>query len=116
MDAAVLFASLPVKDFPSARAWYERFFARPADVVAHDHEVMWRVTDRAWLYIVLDVARSGTGTVAIAVPDIETETSALTRRGIPTGPINNEGDAGRKSIVLDPDGNSIALLEVNQRE
>ena len=55
VDADVLFASLPVKDFPSARAWYERFFGRPADVVAHDHEVMWRVTDGAWLYIVLDV-------------------------------------------------------------
>ena len=115
MDVAVLFASVPVKDFPSARAWYERFFGRPADVVAHEHEVMWHVTDGAWLYIVLNAPHAGTGTVAIAVPDIEAETSALARRGIQTGPINNEGEAGRKSIVLDPDGNSIAILEVSDR-
>jgi predicted enzyme related to lactoylglutathione lyase len=115
MAAKVLFASLPVKDFKTARAWYERFFGRPADVVAHEHEVMWQVTDGAWLYIVLNALQAGTGTVAMTVPDIEAETSALSQRGIRTGPIKDEGDAGRKSIVFDPDGNSIAILEVSDR-
>jgi predicted enzyme related to lactoylglutathione lyase len=115
MDVDVLFALIPVKEFQSARDWYERFFGRPADVVAHEHEVMWQVTDGAWLSIVLNAPPAGTGTVAMAVPDIEAETSALAQRGIPTGPIEHEGDAGRKSFVFDPDGNTIAILEVSDR-
>ncbi len=112
MDADVLFAGIPVSDFPAARAWYERFFARPADVVAHEHEVMWRLTDRGWLYIVRDPDHAGHAIVAVAVPDVEVVTAALGARGVTTGPVEPEGDAGRKAVVRDPDGNSIAIIEV----
>jgi predicted enzyme related to lactoylglutathione lyase len=50
--------------------------------------------------------------VCVAVPDIEEAASALAARGVPTGPIAPEGDAGRKAVVRDPDGNSIAIIEV----
>jgi len=90
----------------------ERFFARAADVVAHDSEVVWQVTERGWLFIVRDVDHAGHGIVAAAVSDIEAANSALRDRGIATGPIEREGDAGRKAVVLDPDGNSIAIIEV----
>jgi predicted enzyme related to lactoylglutathione lyase len=112
MQVDVLFAAVPVSDFTSARAWYERFFARPADVVAHEHEVMWRVTDRGWLYIVCNADDAGSTTVTMAVPDIDAASSALASQGVATGPIEREGDAGRKMIVRDPDGNSIAVIEV----
>jgi hypothetical protein len=52
MDFDVLFAGVAVSDFKAAQGWYEHFFARPPDVVAHDEEVMWQVTERGWLYIV----------------------------------------------------------------
>jgi predicted enzyme related to lactoylglutathione lyase len=113
MHVDVLFAAIPVSDFTSARAWYERFFDRPADVIAHEHEVMWRVTDRGWLYIIRNPDVAGSSTVAMAVPDIDGATSALASRGVVTGPIQPEGDAGRKVVVRDPDGNSIAILEVS---
>jgi predicted enzyme related to lactoylglutathione lyase len=112
MDVDVLFAGIPVSDFKAAQAWYERFFARPADVVAHEDEVMWQVTDRGWLYIVRDVDQAGHSMVAMAVPDIEEAASALAARGLAAGPIEREGDSGRKAVVLDPDGNSIAIIEV----
>jgi predicted enzyme related to lactoylglutathione lyase len=112
MEVDVLLADIPVSDFTAARAWYGRFFARPADVVAHENEVMWQVTDRGWLYIVRDAGRAGNSIVAMAVSDIEEATSALAARGVATGPIEPEGDAGRKAVVLDPDGNSIAIIEV----
>ena len=108
----MLFAGLAVRDFTTARAWYERFFDRAADVVAHDHEVMWRISDRAWLYIVQDDAHAGNGSVAMSVPDISATVAALHTRGIEAGPIAREGDAGRKTVVVDPDGNSIAILQV----
>jgi predicted enzyme related to lactoylglutathione lyase len=112
MDVDVLFAGIPVSDFRAAQAWYERFFARPADVVAHENEVMWQVTDRGWLYIVRDADHAGNTIVAMAVRDIEEATSALEARGVRIGPTEPEGDAGRKAVALDPDGNSIAIIEV----
>ncbi len=112
MDVEVLFAAIAVTDFEEARAWYERFFGRPPDVVAHDEEVMWHVTGAGWLYIVGDAEHAGNGIVAMAVPDIEEATAALEGRGVATGPIQEEGDAGRKAVVRDPDGNSIAIIAV----
>ena len=112
MDADVLFAGIAVSDFKAAQAWYERFFARPADVVANEEEVMWQVTDRGWLYIVRDTGHAGNSIVAMAVPDIEEAVSALQARGVTAGPIEPEGSAGRKAVALDPDRNSIAIIEV----
>jgi glyoxylase I family protein len=112
MDVDVLFVGVAVTDFTTARTWYERFFGRSADVVAHDNEVMWQTTDRGWLYIVRDVDHAGNSIVALAVRDIEAATTALNARNIATGPIEPEGDAGRKAVIRDPDGNSIAIIEV----
>lgn len=112
MNIDVLFAGVAVTDFDVARAWYERFFDRAPDVVAHDEEVMWHVAERGWLYVVRDPEHAGNAIVAVAVPDVEAFVAALAARGVSAGPIEREGDAGRKAVVLDPDGNSIALLEV----
>jgi glyoxylase I family protein len=115
VNVDVLFAGVAVSDFATARAWYERFFGRSPDVVAHDEEVMWQATDRGWLYIVRDVEHAGNSIVALAVDDIEAVSSALEARGITAGSIAPEGDAGLKAVIRDPDGNSIALLQVARR-
>ena len=112
MDVDVLFVRVAVSDFPAAEAWYERFFARPADFVAHDTQLLWKVTDRGWLSIGLDAEHAGNCLLAMAVPDIEQAVAALVARGLALGPIEREGDAGRKAVVRDPDGNSIAIIEV----
>jgi predicted enzyme related to lactoylglutathione lyase len=112
MDVDVFFVGIAVREFDTARAWYEQFFDRTADVVAHDTEVMWQVTERGWLYVLRDDAHAGNGIVSLAVPDIEAAASALGARGITVGPIAPEGDAGRKAVIVDPEGNTIALLEV----
>jgi len=103
---------VPVTDFPVAQAWYVRFFGRDPDVVAHETEVMWRTTDRGWLYIVRDPEHAGSAIVAMAVADIDGAIASLADRSIACGPIEPEGDAGRKAVVRDPDGNSIAVIEV----
>jgi predicted enzyme related to lactoylglutathione lyase len=112
MHVDVLFAGTAVSDFEEAKAWYERFFGRPPDVVAHDTEVMWQVAGAGWLYIVGDPEHAGNGIVALAVPDIDEATSTLQARGVATGPIAPVGEAGRKAMVRDPDGNAIAIIEV----
>jgi len=112
MDVSVLFTGLAVSDFEEAQAWYQRFFGRAPDIVTNDVEVMWQVRDAGWLYIVRDTQRAGNGIAAMAVSNIEEAIAELEARGVATGPIEQEGQAGRKALVRDPDGNSIAILEV----
>ncbi len=112
MEIDVLFASVAVRDLDLSRAWYDRFFGRPADIVPNDDEVMWKATDTAWLYVIRDGARAGHGVVTLAVSNLDDATSALATRGVTTGPTEQVGDAGRKAVALDPDGNSMALIEV----
>ncbi len=111
MKVDVLFVGMRVRDFAVANDWYQRFFARPADIVADDEEVMWQLTGGGWLYIVRE-GDSGSGLAALAVADLESTVAELAAHGIVAGPIEPQGDAARKAIVVDPDGNMLALIEV----
>ena len=106
-----LFVGMRVRAFASANAWYERFFDRPADIVAHDEEVMWQLTDGGWFYIVRE-GEPGGELAALAVTDLKATVAELAARGIVAGPIEPEGDGAWKALVADPDGNTLALLEV----
>ena len=112
MSMQLLFAGVPVSDFPTALAWYVRLFDRAPDVVAHDREVMWRVAETGWLYIVEDHERAGRGLVGILVSDLDEAVADLERRGIRASQIEPQGDGGRKATVIDPDGNTVGLIHV----
>lgn len=71
MDFDVLFTGVAVTDFERARAWYAKLFGREADFVAADEEVLWRMTETGWVYVVGDAPRAGTALVALAVPDVD---------------------------------------------
>jgi predicted enzyme related to lactoylglutathione lyase len=107
-----LFAGVPVRDFATALTWYSTFFDREPDVVAHEHEVMWRCAEPAWLYIVQDEARAGHAIVALMVADLDGAVADLARRGIEGGPVHPEGDGARKASFIDPDGNEVSLIDV----
>ena len=51
-----LFAGVPARDFDASVDWYARLFGRAPDVVAHEHEVLWRVSDTGWMYVGNSVA------------------------------------------------------------
>ncbi|MGH8981986.1 MAG: VOC family protein [Acidimicrobiales bacterium] len=110
----VLFAGISVGDFDAGIEWYERFFGRPPDVVAHDEEVMWHVTSDGWLYVMRDPARAGSATVAIAVPSLAEALRRLEASGVSAGEVEHVGDTARKAVVRDPEGNSISLVEVSE--
>lgn len=111
-DATVLFVGLAVSDFPASVDWYTRLFGRPPDVPVHEREVMWRVTDGGWLYIVADAPRAGRGLADIAVDDLDAALVALRTRGLAPHTVGHVGDAGRKATFEDPDGNRFSLIEV----
>ncbi|MEV7802696.1 VOC family protein [Microbispora sp. NPDC088329] len=112
MTMETLFAAVAVEAFPGAVEWYARLFGRAADVVVADNEVMWRVADTAWLYVIEDAGRAGRSLVTISVSDLDQAVAELDARGIRSGDIETVGDAGRKATVTDPEGNAIALIQI----
>ena len=67
MRADHVFAGIPVADYAAARPWYERLAGRAPDMVPHDHEAVWQLTDTGWLYIVEDAERAGRALVTLLV-------------------------------------------------
>jgi catechol 2,3-dioxygenase-like lactoylglutathione lyase family enzyme len=113
-DIEVLFAAVSVADFEGALEWYTRLFGRPPDIDVHKTEVMWRILDGAWLYVVLDRDRSGNSVVTLSVRDLDTTAARIAARGVRTDSFEQVGDAGRKATFRDPDGNVISFAEVYQ--
>jgi predicted enzyme related to lactoylglutathione lyase len=111
-DIEVLFAAVTVADLDAAVAWYARLFGRPADIVPNDNEVMWRLADAAWLYVVRDEERAGHALVTLCVADLDQAVADIAARGIAGGPVEIIGDAGRKATFTDAEGNALSFIEV----
>jgi len=113
VDVEIAFTGVAVSSLAAGRDFFERLLGRPADVEVAADEVMWRLAESAWLYVVVDAARAGHGLASLSVADLDATLAELGSRGVV--PIRTEvvGDAGRKATVLDPDGNSVAIIEVN---
>lgn len=109
----VLFAAVPVTRLSTAQPWYESLFGRPPDVVPNEHEVMWQVVGSGWLYVLEDADRAGHAVVTLCFADLDDAVTQIRDRGLLPGPSEPVGDAGRKAILTDPDGNSVALIEVS---
>lgn len=112
MPMEVLFAGVRVRQLGPAIEWYGRLFGRAPDIVPNDQEVMWRVSDGGWLYVIEEPGRAGDSLVTISVTDLSREVAVLEARQVSLGPIEPVGDAARKATTTDPDGNSIALIQV----
>ena len=110
----MLFAGTAVGDFDAAVAWYTAVFGRAADVPVAEGEVMWRITDSAFLYLVREPGRAGGGLLTLSVADLDLAVAEVAARGIDGAPIEQVGAAGRRVVYADPDGNRLALVEVAQ--
>ena len=111
MDVEIAFTGLPVTSLATGRDFFERLFGRPADVEVAVDEVMWRLAESAWLYVVVDAARAGQGLVALSVSDLPATLAELAQRHIHPDRTEDVG-GGRKATVLDPDGNTVAIISV----
>jgi predicted enzyme related to lactoylglutathione lyase len=112
MDVEVAFTGVPVTDLSTGRDFFERLFGRPADIEVAADEVMWRVAETAWLYIVVDAVRAGNGLAALSVADLDATLAELAGRGITPERVEEVGEGGRKATLFDADGNTVAVIEV----
>ena len=82
MDVDIAFTGVPVSELATGRDFFERLLGRPADVLVNADEVMWRLADPAWLYVVVDPGRAGHALVALSVGDLDATLAELAGRGI----------------------------------
>ncbi len=112
MKIEVAFTGVPVSELARGQDFFERFFGAPPDVVVNKDEVMWQVAEAAWLYVVVDPPRAGHALAAVSVPHLDEALEELASRGIEPSVIEQPGPAARKATVFDPDGNTVAVIEV----
>ena len=104
-------AVVPVADFESAHAWYERFFGRPADNLPMEGRLVeWRVTDSGWVQVTLDAGRAGSALLNFAVGDLDQHIADISGRGMAPGAVESVSKDVQLSAITDPDGNRITLI------
>ncbi len=112
MDVSYLFAGLAVANRDAAAAWYERLFGRPADMLPNDAEAAWQLTSAGSVYLLADPRLAGRGILTLVVSDLDACLAELAGRDVVPGPVLTVGEAGRKSVITDPDGNQVAIVEL----
>jgi predicted enzyme related to lactoylglutathione lyase len=112
MKIEVAFTGVPVSDLTRGQDFFERLLGSPPDVLVNENEVMWQVAEAAWLYVVVDPPRAGHALAAVSVPDLDGALEELASRGIEPTMIEQPGPSARKATIIDPDGNSVAIIEV----
>lgn len=114
MKIEVAFTGVPVSDLSRGQDFFERLLGKPPDVLVNEIEVMWQIAEATWLYVVVDPSRAGHALAAVSVPDLDGALEELATRGIEPSLVEQPGPAARKATLLDPDGNSVAIIEVRE--
>lgn len=109
---ANLFAGSAVADVAAARAFYERLFDRPPDLVPNADEACWQVAEGMWVYFVLDAERAGGGVTTLLVDDLDARLAGWAARGIGGVEVETYANGTRKATLHDPDGNELGFGQV----
>ena len=105
-----LFAATPVADLKASMRWYGRLFGRSADLIPNDREAAWQVREGAWICLVADEPRAGSGVDTLLVDNLDAFMRALAERGIEAPPLETS-QAGRSMTLVDPDGNVLKVAQ-----
>ena len=109
MRVTVAFAGIAVADYPSMVEWYERLLGRAPDMLPHETEAAWQLTEGGWLYVVEDPERAGNGLLTLMVDDLDDELARIAQRGVDAGEIITMPGKARKADFDDPEGNRISF-------
>jgi len=105
-----VFAGLPVAEYEAAYEWYEQLFGRAADMFPHDAEAVWRLTPNSAVYVVQDPGRAGSGLLTAALEDLDVHERRMRQAGVTFEELAS-GDAPRRLVVIDPDGNAVTFFQ-----
>jgi catechol 2,3-dioxygenase-like lactoylglutathione lyase family enzyme len=103
-----LFAGLRVRDFDSARPWYERLLGE-ATFFPHATEAVWTLADDRSVYVVEHPDAAGKSVATIFVDDLDACVAAIAARGLQPDEIETFSHGIRKAVYRDPDGNELGF-------
>ena len=104
-----LFASMPVKDFGTSLAWYERLFGCPPSFFPNETEAVWQIAEHRWIYVIVAPDRAGGAITTILGDNLDKLIDEIAERGINFEKEENPAQNVRKVMYYDPDGNEIGL-------
>ena len=104
-----LFAGLPVRDYATAAAWYERLLGAPPSFVPNDTEAVWELAENRYVFIEVRPEHAGHAMHTIFVSDFDDRLSAIAARGLEPAVRETYDNGVRKATFHDPDGNEIGL-------
>ena len=104
-----LFAGIRVRDYETAKPWYERLLGAQPSFIAHATEAVWELAEHRFVFIEEDADGAGRAIHTIFVGDLDRVVADIASRGIePDERVTYPGKA-RKAIYRDADGNEISF-------
>lgn len=107
--ALLLFAGIPVIDFPAALAWYQQLFGSPPTFFATDTEAVWELAEHRWVYVEQRPERAGHAMHTILIDDLDAHVAQIAERGLEPAKHETYDNNVRKITYRDPDGNEFGL-------
>ncbi|MEV0221788.1 VOC family protein [Streptomyces sp. NPDC050704] len=104
-----LFAGIPVSDYATALAWYERLLGSPPTYVASDTEAVWELAEHRSVVVERRPERAGHAMHTVFVDDFDKRVTQMADRGIEPTKRETYGNGVRKAIYRDPEGNEIGF-------
>jgi hypothetical protein len=104
-----LFAGIPVRDYATALAWYERLLGGPPSFLPNDVEAVWEIAEHRFLYIEVRPERAGHAMHTLFVEDFDSRLAAIAARGLRPASSETYENGVRKAIFHDPDSNEIGF-------
>ncbi|MGK5678312.1 VOC family protein [Actinoplanes sp. URMC 104] len=104
-----LFAGIPVRDYATAVAWYERLLGGPPSFLPNDVEAVWELAENRYVYIEVRPDHAGHALQTIFVDDFDARIAGIAGRGLQPAQVETYDNGVRKATFHDPDGNEIGF-------
>ena len=103
-----LFAGLRVRDFDTARQWYQRLLGEPT-FFPHATEAVWTLAEDRSIYVAEHAGGAGNSVVTIFLDDLDAQVAAIAARGLEPDERETYSNGVRKAVYRDPDGNELGF-------
>jgi catechol 2,3-dioxygenase-like lactoylglutathione lyase family enzyme len=104
-----LFAGIPVRDYTTAAAWYERLLGVPPAFLPNDTEAVWELAEHRYMFIEVRPQHAGHAMHTVFVSDFDARISDIAERGLEPAECETYANGVRKATFRDPDGNEIGF-------
>ncbi|MFI6090469.1 VOC family protein [Streptomyces sp. NPDC051218] len=104
-----LFAGIPVRDYTTAVAWYQRLFGGPPAFLPNETEAVWELGEHRYMFIEVRPDHAGHALHTVFVEDLDARLSGIADRGLRPDTRETYANGVRKATYRDPDGNEIGF-------